>query len=67
VHVATRSLLDSLASTIKENSIFRKHVEFWEMRGKHIQNLEQLVLCYFSSIEVPLFGPIWMFTKLSVV
>jgi hypothetical protein len=52
VENATRKLLDSLAGTIRENSTFKKHVEFWACRNKRIDNLEQLVLCYFSSIEV---------------
>ncbi|KIW04786.1 uncharacterized protein PV09_03974 [Verruconis gallopava] len=52
VERGTRSLLDSLATTVRENSTFKKHVEFWAYRNKRIESLEQLVLCYFSSIEV---------------
>jgi hypothetical protein len=52
VENGTRKLLDSLAGTIRENSTFKKHVEFWACRNKRIDNLEQLILCYFSSIEV---------------
>lgn len=49
---STRKLLDSLAFTIRENSTFKKYADFWGCRNKKIDNLEQLVLCYFSSIQV---------------
>jgi hypothetical protein len=52
VQTSTENLLKSLASTVKENSTFKKHVDFWSCRGKPIDNLEDLVLSYFSSIEV---------------
>jgi hypothetical protein len=52
VESSTRNLLQSLATTVRENSTFKKHVDFWSCRGKQIENLEDLVLSYFSSIEV---------------
>lgn len=52
VKLSTRRLLDSLADTVKHNTTFRSYVQFWQMRNKKIETLEQLVLCYFSSIEV---------------
>lgn len=48
----TVSILDSLAQTINRNETFKKYAQWWRERGKTIDNLEQLVLCYYSSIVV---------------
>jgi hypothetical protein len=59
VEVATRQLLDSLAETVHRNSCFKKYAQFWKDRDRQIQTLEQLVLSYYSSVEVS--GPSMIF------
>jgi hypothetical protein len=48
----TSSILEDLARTVNRNATFKKCAQFWRERGKTINSLEQLVLCYYSSIQV---------------
>ncbi|KAL9097592.1 MAG: hypothetical protein Q9165_000488 [Trypethelium subeluteriae] len=48
----TATILDSLANTITRNHTYREFAQWWRERGKTIDNLEQLVLCYYSSVVV---------------
>lgn len=50
--VNTGSILDSLAKTVNKNETFKKYGQWWKERGKTIDNLEQLILCYYSSVVV---------------
>ena len=52
VTASTQSILDSLASTIHRNPRFKRWVKFWLMKDKMVDTLEELVLCYYSSIQV---------------
>ena len=52
VDTATNKLLESLYTTVHRNAAFQKYVEFWKTRNRQIDTLEQLVLCYYSSIQV---------------
>jgi energy-coupling factor transporter ATP-binding protein EcfA2 len=55
VNINTSSILDDLANTVKQNSVFKKLADIWRLRGKTIDTLEQLLLCYYSSIQVSKF------------
>lgn len=48
----TETILEDLAHTVNRNASFKKWAQFWRERGKAIENLEQLILCYYSSIQV---------------
>ncbi|KAF2404981.1 hypothetical protein EJ06DRAFT_6418 [Trichodelitschia bisporula] len=48
----TNSLLESLSSTVHDNAAFRQYADFWKERGKYINTLQQLVQCYYSSIQI---------------
>lgn len=50
--LSTKALLDSLASTVDRNVTFAKYAELWRSRGRNIESVEQLFLCYFSSFKV---------------
>ena len=52
----TSNILDSLASTITRNDTFKKFAQWWRERGKTINNVEQLILCYYSSVVVSIPG-----------
>jgi len=52
VETATNNLLKSLYTTVHQNAAFQKYAEFWKTRNRQIDTLEQLVLCYYSSIQV---------------
>lgn len=50
--LSTKALLESLASTVNRNVAFTRYAELWRSRGRVIESVEQLVLCYFSSFKV---------------
>lgn len=52
VNITTERLLDSLAQTVHHNAAFRKYADFWKDRNRIINTLEQLILSYYSSIQV---------------
>jgi hypothetical protein len=52
VEVATSGLLDSLAQTVQHNTCFRKFAQFWKDRNRHVETLKDLILCYYSSIQI---------------
>ena len=52
VDFATKSLLESLAETVDRNPAFIQRAKFWRQRGRVIQNVEDLILCYYSSVRV---------------
>lgn len=52
VETATNNLLKSLYSTVHRNAAFQKYADFWKARNRQVDTLEQLVLCYYSSIQV---------------
>jgi hypothetical protein len=49
---STKALLDSLSTTVDRNVAFAKYAELWRSRGRQIESVEQLFLCYFSSFKV---------------
>ncbi|KAK8017030.1 FabD/lysophospholipase-like protein [Apiospora rasikravindrae] len=48
----TETILEDLAHTVNRNETFRKWAQFWRERGKAIDNLLDLVLCYYSTIQI---------------
>lgn len=52
----TESILEDLARTVNRNETFKKWAQFWRERGKEINTLTELVLCYYSSVQVWSFG-----------
>ena len=47
----TLHILEDLAHTVNKNDTFKKWAQFWRERGKPINTLEDLVLCYYTSIQ----------------
>jgi hypothetical protein len=54
VPTATTSIFDSLAESriVNQNDTFKKYAQFWKDRQKVVENVEQLMLCYYSSVQV---------------
>ncbi|OCK84171.1 hypothetical protein K432DRAFT_289452 [Lepidopterella palustris CBS 459.81] len=52
VEVATKTLLESLSRTVHLNTSFQKYARFWRDRNKDIETVEQLMLCYYSSLQI---------------
>lgn len=48
----TETILHDLAHTVDRNATFKKWAQFWRERGKTIDTLADLILCYYSSIQV---------------
>lgn len=54
VRFNTETILQDLAHTVNRNETFKKWAQFWRERGKAIDSLLDLVLCYYSTIQVSL-------------
>jgi hypothetical protein len=52
VNANTNIILDDLAKTVNQNETFKKYAQEWRQRGKTIETLEQLLLSYYSSVQV---------------
>ncbi|TVY37768.1 hypothetical protein LSUB1_G004421 [Lachnellula subtilissima] len=52
VDVATKALLDSLSKTLNRNVVFAEYAKSWKARGRIIENVEDLMMCYYSSVRV---------------
>lgn len=48
----TKKILCDLGSTVHRNETFKRWSKYWGIRGKKIETLEDLLLCYYSSIQV---------------
>lgn len=48
----TESILEDLDRTVNRNETFKKWAQFWRERNKPINTLTELVLCYYSSVQV---------------
>lgn len=48
----TENILQDLANTVNRNETFKKLAQFWRERNKPIHNLTDLILCYYSSLQV---------------
>jgi hypothetical protein len=49
---ATRNLLDTYASAINVNPDVKRHAEYWKSVGRPVKSTEDLILCYYSSVQV---------------
>ena len=54
IDVATERLLESLKDTIFQNTILQKDAQFWRERDRQIEKVEDLLLAYYSSLQVSL-------------
>ncbi|ORY63334.1 acyl transferase/acyl hydrolase/lysophospholipase [Pseudomassariella vexata] len=52
VKTNTETILKDLALTVNRNETFKKWAQFWRERGKSIDSLLDLILCYYSSIQI---------------
>ena len=52
VEYATQWLMDSVNESISKNLCFKKYASTWSSRGKEIVSVEDLLLCYYSSVRV---------------
>ncbi|KAF2729081.1 hypothetical protein EJ04DRAFT_503032 [Polyplosphaeria fusca] len=52
VEMSTKSLLESLANTVNKNVKFSSYAELWRKRGKKVDTVEDLMLCYYSALRV---------------
>lgn len=52
VDLATKSLLESLSKTLNQNVVFAQYAKFWKARGREIETVEELMMCYYSSVRV---------------
>jgi patatin-like phospholipase/acyl hydrolase len=52
VNINTSTILDDLAKTVNQNAVFKQYADTWRQRGKTVDTLEQLVLCYYSSVQI---------------
>jgi hypothetical protein len=50
--VATETVLESISRIVFRNATFKKYAEFWRVRQREIESVEQLILSYYSSIRV---------------
>lgn len=48
----TAEILKSVSRVLNTNERLRSWVDSWRERGKNIATLGELILCYYSSIEV---------------
>jgi energy-coupling factor transporter ATP-binding protein EcfA2 len=48
----TENILYDLQHTVNSNETFKKWAQFWRERGKKIDGLLDLIICYYSSIQV---------------
>ncbi|GAW26646.1 putative lysophospholipase-like protein [Rosellinia necatrix] len=49
---STESILFDLQNTVNRNETFKKWAQFWRERGRTIETLLHLILCYYSSIQI---------------
>lgn len=54
VHTTTEEILESLSRTVNWNRTFKTQAQIWRERGKQIDNVEQLMRSYYSSVCVSL-------------
>ena len=52
IPTATERLMEHVANAVFENPFFVKYAEHWRKKGKSIQNMLDLILCYYAAISV---------------
>jgi hypothetical protein len=48
----TDQILFSLRDSVWQNAVFEKYARFWRERGRNIESVEDLLLAYYSSLQV---------------
>lgn len=56
---ATKALFESLSKTVNQNDAFARYSESWKKRGRQINTVEQLMLCYYSSVRASASLPVF--------
>ncbi|KAH8708474.1 hypothetical protein GQ44DRAFT_627959 [Phaeosphaeriaceae sp. PMI808] len=52
VDFATNSLLNSVAGAVGRDPKYREYAEYWDLNGKPVMTMRDLLECYYSSIRV---------------
>lgn len=52
VEKATKSLMSKVKNAIEKVPEFRTYADLWHQKGKHVKTMEDLIKCYYSSINV---------------
>lgn len=52
VKSATKAILESMSRTVDQNATFKRYAEFWRRRNRTVENVKQLMLSYYSSVQV---------------
>lgn len=52
VRRATKSLFDTYKSAIQDNVDVKRHVQYWEGVNRPVKSTKDLLLCYYSSVDV---------------
>lgn len=52
IHTATERLMQHVAHAVYENPFFVKYAEHWRKKGKKVENMLDLVHCYYAAISV---------------
>lgn len=52
IPTATERLMQHVANAVFENPFFVKYAEHWRKKGKRIQNMLDLIHCYYAAISV---------------
>jgi hypothetical protein len=52
VNIATDTLFKSLATTIDKNLTLSEYAKRWRDRGRKINSVKDLILCYYSDLRV---------------
>ncbi|EMC99209.1 hypothetical protein BAUCODRAFT_146182 [Baudoinia panamericana UAMH 10762] len=52
VDTATSRLLADMSRTVHQNATFKKHAEFWRVRDRQIDSVQDLLHAYYRSVRV---------------
>ena len=52
VRFATDALMSTVCEAVSRDFKYKEYADYWMMRGKNIQTMEDLLLCYYSSVRV---------------
>lgn len=61
IDVTTEKILSSLSRLLRQSDAFDKYEKFWRKMGRSINSFQDLVECYYSSVQVSVdtsFSPI---------
>ena len=52
ISTATEKIFESLSGTVNQNATFKKYAQFWGERKRQVDNVKDLMLSYYSSVQV---------------